>query len=138
MSEAFWFNIILSLLILNFLFSSILEYINDKSWKDKIPDSLKDFYSKKNYKKAKNYKIENSRISLLSSTISFLLTLSIFLSGFYGYLSDYLISQSNSAFIQSSMFFLFFFFLNTLISIPIKYYSTFIIEEKYGFNISSI
>ena len=138
MPQTFWFNIILILLVLNFLFTSILEFINDKSWKDKIPDSLKDFYTKKNYKKAKNYKMENSRISLLSSIISFLITLLILISGFYGYLSDYLISLSNSAFIQSSMFFLFFFFINTLISIPVKYYSTFIIEEKYGFNKSSI
>ena len=96
MSQTFWFNIILILLVLNFLFTSILEFINDKSWKDKIPDSLKDFYTKKNYKKAKNYKMENSRISLISSIISFLITLLILISGFYGYLSDYLISHPTS------------------------------------------
>jgi STE24 endopeptidase len=37
-------------------------------------------------------------------------------------------------FIQSALFFLSFFLLNTIVSIPFQYYSTFYIEEKYGFN----
>ena len=32
------------------------------------------------------------------------------------------------------LFFLSFFLLNTIVSIPFQYYSTFYIEEKYGFN----
>ena len=49
-----WFNIMLSLIIFNFIFSSILEYINDKNWKNYVPDELKEFYPREKYQKARD------------------------------------------------------------------------------------
>lgn len=134
MSANFWFNIIIFLVVFNFFFSSILEYLNDKSWKDKIPESFKDFYSKEKYKKAKNYKIESSRISLISSSISIIVTTLILFFGVYGSVSDYLASISDSIFVQSGLFLFCFYILNLILSIPISFYSTFVLEDKYGFN----
>ena len=137
MSVTFWFNVLFILVIFNYTFSSILEYINDKSWKDDIPETLKNFYSKEKYKKAKNYKIHTSKVSLISSTLSFVITIIILSTGIYGFVSDKLLSVSNSIFIQSGIFLFIFYLINLSISIPIQYYSTFVIEEKYGFNKSS-
>ena len=53
MTAQVWLFIFIGLIILNFAFSSILEYINDKNWKNEIPTELKDFYNKKKYLKAK-------------------------------------------------------------------------------------
>ena len=39
-------------ILFGFIFSSILEYINSKNWKDSVPDSLKDFYKESDYKKS--------------------------------------------------------------------------------------
>ena len=137
MSVTFWFNVLFFLVIFNFTLSSILEYINDKSWKDNIPETFKNFYSKKKYKKAKNYKISSSKVSLISSSISFAVTIIILSTGFYGFVSDKLLSVSSSIFIQSGIFLFIFYLINLCISIPIQFYSTFVIEEKYGFNKSS-
>ncbi len=134
MSANFWFNIIIFLVVFNFFFSSILEYLNDKSWKDKIPESFKDFYSKEKYKKAKNYKIESSRVSLISSSISIIVTTLILFFGVYGSVSDYLASISDLIFVQSGLFLFCFYILNLILSIPISFYSTFVLEDKYGFN----
>ena len=38
----------LGLVIFNYLFTTLLNYINDKNWKDNIPENLKDFYNQKN------------------------------------------------------------------------------------------
>ena len=54
--------------------------------------------------------------------------------GIYGWVSDYFVMNYDNYFIQSGLFFLSFFLLNTIVSIPFQYYSTFYIEEKYGFN----
>ena len=35
--------IFIVLVIFNFLFTTVLDYLNDKNWKDEIPDDLKDF-----------------------------------------------------------------------------------------------
>ena len=33
-SSEFWLYIFIGLILLNFIFSSVLEYINDKNWND--------------------------------------------------------------------------------------------------------
>ena len=134
MSAQAWLYIFIFLIIFNFTFSSILDYINDKNWNDEIPESLKDYYDKNRYKKAKEYKKTRGKISLISSLMSIIITLVILISGFYGAVSDYIFERYSSSFLHSGFFFLFFYLINLFISIPISYYSTFVIEEKFGFN----
>ncbi|MFL2631343.1 MAG: M48 family metallopeptidase [Candidatus Marisimplicoccus sp.] len=133
MSTESWFFIIAGLVIFNYLFSNILDYINHKNWKDDIPNELKDFYEKEKYKKAKDYSISKNNIGFLSSTISFLLVFSLLVFNGYGIIND-LVSSFESSYIKSGLFFLTLFFINTLISLPFSYYNTFVIEEKFGFN----
>ena len=127
-------NIFIVLVIFNFLFTTVLEYLNDKNWKDEIPNDLKDFYDSKSYLKAKNYKIERGRLSSLSSLISFVFTVTMLYFLGFGLLSDLSISFSESIIVQSSIFFLIIYLFNFILGIPFSYYSTFVIEEKYGFN----
>ena len=134
MTAQIWLFIFIGFIILNFAFSSILEYINDKNWKNEIPNELKDFYDKKKYLKARDYKKSRGKVSLISSILSTTLTLLILSTGIYGYVSDYIYEIYNSSFIHSAIFFLFFYFINMIISLPISFYSTFVIEEKFGFN----
>ena len=134
MSAQAWLYIFIFLIIFNFTFSSILDYINDKNWNDEIPESLKDYYDKERYLKAKEYKKARGKISLISSLMSIVITLAILMSGFYGIVSDYIFEIYSSSFLHSGFFFLFFYLINLFVSIPISYYSTFVIEEKFGFN----
>ena len=126
--------IFIGLTIFNFLFTTVLEYLNDKNWKESIPDDLEGFYDSNKYQKAKNYKIERGKISLLNSSISFVITiLMLFFFGF-GLISEYAVSFSDSIIVQSCIFFMIFHLLTTFLGMPFSYYSTFFIEEKYGFN----
>ena len=143
MTTQFWFFIIISLVVFNYLFSNILDYVNHRNWKDVIPNELKDFYNKKKYKTAKDYALSKNKIGLFSSSISFLFIMTLLLFNGYGFI-DQLVSSDilksflpfdiNSSFAQSGLFFLIFFLLNSIISVPISYYNTFIIEEKFSFN----
>ena len=137
------FFIIISLVIFNYSFSNLLDYINHRNWKDEIPNELKDFYDKEKYKKAKNYALSKNKISLFSSSLSFLLVISLIVFNGYGIIDQFVSSnlsiffeslQISSNFIQSGIFFLILFILNSFISIPFSYYNTFVIEEKFGFN----
>ena len=143
MTAQFWFFIIISLVIFNYSFSNLLDYINHRNWKDEIPNELKDFYDKEKYKKAKNYALSKNKISLFSSSLSFLLVISLIVFNGYGIIDQFVSSnlskffdsrQISSNFIQSGIFFLILFILNSFISIPFSYYNTFVIEEKFGFN----
>ena len=143
MTAQLWFFIIISLVIFNYLFSNLLDYINHRNWKDEIPNELKDFYDKEKYKKAKNYALSKNKISLFSSSLSFLLVISLIVFNGYGIIDQFVSFnltksfdslQISSNFIQSGVFFLTLFILNSIISIPFSYYNTFVIEEKFGFN----
>ena len=143
MTTLFWFFIIISLVVLNYLFSNILDYVNHSNWKDEIPNELKDFYNKKKYKKAKDYALSKNKIGLFSSSISFLFIMTLLVFNGYGFidqlvnsdiLKSFFLFDLNSSFAQSGLFFLILFILNSIISIPFSYYNTFIIEEKFGFN----
>ena len=125
-------------ILFGFVFSSILEYLNSKNWKDSVPDTLKDFYKESDYKKAKSYKLDRDKVSLISSLISTTLTIIFIFSGLYGKVSDYSLYYFDNLFLQSAGFFLFFLLISTIISLPISYYSIFTIEEKYGFNKSTM
>ena len=95
-------------ILFGFVFSSILEYLNSKNWNDSIPDVLKDFYKESDYKRAKNYKIDRDKVSLISSLLSTSITIVFIVSGLYGKISDFSIYYFDSLFLQSAAFFLFF------------------------------
>ena len=126
--------IFIGLTIFNFLFTTVLEYLNEKNWKESIPNDLEGFYDSNKYQKAKNYKIERGKISLLNSSISFVITLLMLFFFGFGLISEYAVSFSDSTIIQSCIFFMIFHLLTTFLGMPFSYYSTFFIEEKYGFN----
>ena len=105
----------IGLVIFNFLFTTVLEYLNDKNWKDDI-----------------------GKLSSLSSLISFVFTLVMLYFFGFGLLSDLANSFSDSIILQSSIFFMILYLFNFIIGIPFSYYSTFVIEEKYGFNKTDI
>ena len=126
--------IFIVLVIFNFLFTTVLDYLNDKNWKDEIPDDLKDFYDSGTYLKAKKYKIERGRLSSISSSLNLIFTLLMLYFYGFGFISDYAISLSDSVIVQSSIFFMIFHLITYILGIPFSYYSTFIIEEKFGFN----
>ena len=138
LTAEFWYWFFLGLILFNYIFSNILELVNSKNWKTLIPDEVKDFYDEKKYIKAREYKIETGRISFFSGTISFLISFGLIWFKGFGYISNYIDLYFNSAFIKTSVFFLFFYLINFLISIPFSYYSTFYIEETYGFNKTTI
>ena len=138
LTAEFWYWFFIGLILFNYVFSNILELINSKNWKIHIPEEVKDFYDEKKYNKAREYKIETGRISFLSGTISFLISFGLIWFKGFGFVSNYIDLNFDSAFVKTSVFFLFFYLINFIISTPFSYYSTFYIEEKYGFNKTTI
>jgi len=133
-----WLLIIICLVLFNYFFSTILEYINDKNWKTDIPKNMNAFYAKEKYEKARNYSIEKGKISFISSTFSLILVLLLLWFEGYGFIDSFISTKYDGLFIQSGLFFLALMILSDLIKLPFEYYFTFIIEEKYGFNKTTI
>ena len=133
-----WLYLIIGLVVLNYLFSTVLDFVNGKNWRTEIPPIMKDYYDEDKYLKAKNYSIEKGKISLISSTLSTLITILFLVFDGYGWLDNIISFYYDIPFLKSGIFFLLLFILIDFISIPFSCYNTFVIEEKYGFNKTTV
>ena len=84
MTPSLLFNIIMAIIIADFLFDKYVDHLNAKHFDDKVPKVLEDVYDKEDYFKSQAYKKENYKFSLITSGFMILLTLGFFLfQGFY-------------------------------------------------------
>ena len=88
MSSEAILQIIFLIIILNYLvdlFSGLLNYI---SFNNKLPDNVKDIYNEKEYSKSQEYKKENFKFNLITSTFSFIILNIILYNGYFGTLDS--------------------------------------------------
>ncbi|PKP12120.1 MAG: peptidase M48 [Bacteroidetes bacterium HGW-Bacteroidetes-4] len=128
------FYLILGILVVEFVFDRLLDWLN-ASYRDKpIPKELQGIYDDEKYLKQQNYAKKNSRFELLSSVFSFVLLFIFLLLGGFGWLHYLLEPHINHALVLGLAFFGVLFLASDFIGIPFEWYHTFKIEQKFGFN----
>lgn len=127
-------TIILAITVVSYLFDQILDYINLKSQRTDIPKEIEAFYEKEKYLKSLAYHRELARFSFITSGFSFILSLGMLLSGGFGWLDSWLRLYIDNTIVLALVFFGVLVVASDILTIPFQWYSTFVIEEKYGFN----
>ena len=128
------FYILISILIISFIVDKVLDALNAKHYKDPIPPELSDVYEEEDYLKSQNYKKVNDRFSSIASSISLVVTLFFFYLDGFAFVDEWARTFSDNTIIIALIFFGSIMFASDLLSTPFSYYHTFIIEEKFGFN----
>jgi STE24 endopeptidase len=126
--------IIVSILSLSFVFDQLLDYINLKSQRTDLPDDVAGFYDRTKYLQSLTYHKELTHFSFLTSSFSFLLSLGMLLFGGFGWLDSFLRAYIQNEIILALAFFGTMMIVSDVLTSPFQLYSTFVIEEKYGFN----
>lgn len=134
----FYTIIILSTLIITFVMGFISEYLNIKSIKTSLPSEFEGYYSAERYSLSQQYLKENTRFGWISGIVLLVLTLSFWFLGGFNFLHELIINLTDSIILQGILFIGFLSLLNFLMSLPFSIYNTFVIEEKYGFNTTTI
>ncbi|OYX28850.1 MAG: peptidase M48 [Flavobacteriales bacterium 32-35-8] len=134
MTSTTLFYIIIAIIIINFIVDKILDALNAKHFNDAIPKDLQDVYDDTEYKKSQNYKATNYRFGLLTSTFSLALTLAFLFFDGFEFVDNIARGFSDNPIIFALMFFGIIMIGSDIITTPFSYYSTFVIEEKFGFN----
>jgi STE24 endopeptidase len=137
MSPIILFYIIISILIISFIVDKILDHLNEKRFNDEIPEKLKDVYDETEYKKSQAYKKTKAKFSNITSLLSTILTLIFFLFDGFKYLDQFARNYTENPILVALIFFGIIILGSEIMSTPLSYYSTFIIEEKFGFNKST-
>ena len=95
---------------------------------------LKDVYDEEQYLKSQKYKKVTYKFSLLVSVISFLTILIFLILDGFAFVDEIVRKITANETIISLLFFGILTVGSTILTTPISYYKTFVIEEKFGFN----
>jgi STE24 endopeptidase len=132
------FILLVSIIIFNFIKDFFLDYLNSKNFNNKIPEIISDVYDSEKYLKSQEYKKTQYRFSKYSKIFSLLIILSFFYFDGFIIVDSFSRNLFKSEILISLTFFGTIFFGNELLSLPFSIFFTFFIEEKFGFNKTSI
>lgn len=115
-----------------------MDYLNATCWSDTLPPELADIYDAEKYKRSQQYLRWKQRFSTMTDAFSFLvMMLMLFLGGFA--LADSLVREvTTHPILMALLFFGMLGLAADLISIPFSAYNTFVIEERFGFNTTTV
>lgn len=128
------FYLLIGIIILNFCIDGFIDFLNAKHFNDPIPKPLTDVYAKDEYLKSQEYKKVRYRFSRISTIFSLVLTLLFFILDGFAFVDNFARSYTENPIWISIIFFGIIMLGSDLLTTPFAYYSTFVIEEKYGFN----
>ncbi len=128
------FYIIIGLVVADFVFERILEYLNSTQWSDRLPEEVKGIYDEEKYRQQQAYEKENFLFSMISSSFSFVLLLLMFLFSGFAWVNSLALSLSANSILAALVFFGILMFASDVLTTPFSIYDTFVIEEKFGFN----
>ena len=132
------FYIIVAILLFDYFLERLLDYLNSLLWSNKLPEELEGIYDADKYKKSQEYTRTNTRFSIYTDTLSFLaMMLMLFLGGF-AFLDREVWSVTEHPILMSLLFFGVLALASDLLSLPFSIYATFVIEEKFGFNKTTV
>ena len=131
------FYTIITILVVQFLIETILDYLNAKHYGDPIPKDLEDVFDHEEYQKSQAYQKTNYRFGFLSSLFSIGLTLAFLIFGGFEWADQLARSFSNNEIVITLIFFAIIMVGSDIVTTPFSYYQTFVIEERFGFNKST-
>jgi len=126
--------IILSTITLSSLLDFVTEWLNLKSLNDQLPNEFKDTYSHEKYQKSQEYTRVGTKFGFITSGFGLLLTLSFWFSGGFNYVDSWVRSWQLHPIWTGLLFMAVLSIGRSILSLPFNIYSTFVIEERFGFN----
>lgn len=126
--------IILTTLVVVFLLNILADHLNLKMVRTELPEEFTDVYDSETYRKSQEYLKTNTRFDWISSTFGLAVTLLFwFLKGFEAL--DHALRQLGYGPVVTGVLFMgVLIFAKSLMSLPFSLYGTFVIEERFGFN----
>ena len=127
--------IILAILAINFIYGIICEILSRKQKDKPLPENVRDVYDAEQYKRWREYSAEKSRLSAIESVFSFVVLVVLFATNIFSWFYNLM---PGGELVKCILLMVAYSLVLTIISIPFGYVNTFKIEEKYGFNKSTV
>ncbi|MDZ7658717.1 M48 family metallopeptidase [Fodinibius sp.] len=126
--------IILATLAIDFILNLVSDYLNLQSLDEGLPEEFQDVYDEETYDKSQRYTKERTRFGILTSVFNLALLLVFWFAGGFQWLDEIVRSWELGVIWTGLVYIGILIFAKQILSLPFSIYSTFVIEEKYGFN----
>lgn len=129
---------ILAVILLSYLLEGIVSILNLQSLSPELPAEFSDVFDEKKYAKSQKYTRVTTGFGFLQSSIMTLITIPFILFGGFNWIDIYARSFGLGTIMTGLIFTGILIFLSGIASLPFSIYSTFVIEERFGFNTTSV
>ena len=137
MSEIF-FIIIVVILIADYLFERYLDYLNGTYLSYDLPKELEGIYDAEKYRKQQEYFRANKKFSTITATVSIAAVLSMLFFNGFALADNFVRTYTTNPILMSLLFFGIIGLAADILFTPFSVYDTFVIEEKFGFNKTTV
>ncbi len=125
---------ILAVLILGYLLNLVIAVLELRSLDPELPPEFSDIYSQKKYRQSQQYTRVTTRFSQIHDSFMLVITITFILAGGFNLIDLAARSFGLSSISTGLLFAGALALLSSVIGLPFSIYSTFVIEEQFGFN----
>lgn len=126
--------IILSAMFANLVISFVAEILNLKELGTPLPDDFREVYDADKYRKSQLYTKVQSQFGMVTGVFDLCVMLAFWFVGGFNLLDKFIRAFGYGTIVNGLLFIGFLLLAKMVISLPFSLYSTFVIEERFGFN----
>lgn len=130
--------IILSTLIISFLVEIIADFINLRSLKNDVPILFRNDVDQDAYSVSQEYTRTKTKFGMITSAFSMTTILVFWFVGGFNYLDLIISPLTENQIVRGVLYIGILVLVQWILSVPFSLYSIFVIEEKFGFNKTTI
>ena len=134
----FWLITILLILLSSSIVETMASYLNIKAISSDIPDEFKKIYNQEEYRHSQDYLRATTKFSILQNSFNLLLIILFLLCGVFNLLDIWIRNFNFGPVLTGVIYTSTLVLCISVLNIPFSIYSTFFIEEKFGFNRSTL
>lgn len=126
--------IILATLGIDFILNLVADFYNMKSLDQELPEEFSDVYDEDTYAQSQKYTKVRTKFGILTSAFNLILLLVFWFAGGFNWLDEIVRSWELGVIWTGLVYIGLLILAKSILSLPFSIYSTFVIEEKFGFN----
>ena len=135
MSTSEWLLLgIVTFILIDFAAGRVIDFLNENNKNAPLTGVAAEIYNPDEYAKSLEYGTAKYKVEMLTNVIGTVVMLSAIILGWFAWLDQVIRDRYSNDLLVTVLFFGVLILVSMIGNLPISYYSTFVIEEKYGFN----
>jgi STE24 endopeptidase len=125
---------IVTFILLDFAAGRVIDFLNESNKNIALTGVAAEIYKQEEYEKSLEYGTAKYKVEMLTNVIATVVMLSAIILGWFAWLDQAIRDRFSNDLLVTVIFFGVLILVSMIGNLPISYYSTFVIEEKFGFN----